>query len=50
MGVDWGQATAVAISGVTSVFAVLLILQIAVTVAGGVIESFTKKQAEKQSG
>ncbi len=48
--VDWGQATMVALSGVVSVFAVLLVLQIAVTITGSVTESLAKKQTDKQTG
>jgi len=46
--VDWGNATSVALSGIISVFAVLAVLQIAVTVSGKVIEGMAKGQAEKQ--
>ncbi|KAF1086263.1 hypothetical protein SPSYN_01007 [Sporotomaculum syntrophicum] len=48
--VDWGEVTMVAVSGIVSVFAVLIILNIAVSITGSVLDSITKKQSEKQSG
>ena len=42
-GIDWGQVISVALSGISSVFAVLIILMISVLLAGTVISSFTKK-------
>ncbi|WP_347489376.1 OadG family transporter subunit [Desulfoscipio sp. XC116] len=47
--VDWGMATSVALSGIVSVFAVLAVLQIAVQVAGKIIDGQAKKQAQKQN-
>lgn len=46
--VDWGSATSVAVSGIFSVFAVLVMLQISITVTGSVIDGQAKRQAEKQ--
>ncbi len=45
--VDWGTASTVAISGVLSVFAVLIILQISVQITSSVVSSMDKKNQEK---
>ncbi|HBX23448.1 MAG TPA: hypothetical protein DEF34_07460 [Desulfotomaculum sp.] len=45
--VDWGAATTVAVSGILSVFAVLMILQISVQTTGWVVTSLDKKKQEK---
>ncbi|TYO96555.1 OadG family transporter subunit [Desulfallas thermosapovorans] len=47
--VDWGMAASVAISGIVSVFAVLIMLQIGVQITGMVIDSQAKKQSQKQN-
>ncbi|AGL03835.1 OadG family transporter subunit [Desulfoscipio gibsoniae] len=47
--VDWGAATSVALSGIVSVFAVLIVLQIGVQITGKVIDSQAKKQTQKQN-
>ncbi len=43
-------AIAVCISGLGSVFAVLLILQIGIQITGSVIDSMAKKQTQQQNG
>lgn len=45
--VDWGAASTVAVSGILSVFAVLIILQISVQTTGWVVASLDKKKQEK---
>lgn len=47
--VDWGMATSVAISGIVSVFAVLIMLQIGVQITGMVIDSLAKKQSQNKT-
>ncbi len=45
--VDWGAALTVALSGIISVFVVLILLQISVQGTGAVIKSMEKKNQEK---
>ncbi|MFA7468725.1 MAG: OadG family transporter subunit [Desulfotomaculaceae bacterium] len=45
--VDWGAAFTVALSGIISVFAVLILLQISVQATSWVVTSLNKKSQEK---
>jgi|GEM_PF-1709333 len=45
--IDWGAALTVALSGIISVFAVLILLQIAVQGSGAIIKSMEQKNQEK---
>ena len=45
--VDWGAASTVALSGLISVFVVLIILQVSVQATSWVVSSLDKKKQEK---
>jgi len=45
--VDWGAAFTVALSGIISVFAVLILLQVSVQATSWVVTSMNKKNQEK---
>lgn len=48
--VDWESAAVVALIGIISVFLVLGILSISVTISGNVIKSLDKRKTKEQAG